>query len=262
MSRTLIILLQCGIIAASFSQRLSAADQGSAAEAKLRESLRGTMLQLRNAEAERATLQAAQAELEAKTKSLTEQMEALRKQAALNQADADKALAELKAKVDERDREIGSLRVTLDKWKADHQKVTEYAKTKEAQAAKLGERVIVLDRQVADQQRRNFAMYKLGTEILARYESFGLGTALTSREPFVGLTRVKFENLIQDYGDKLSDERTKPQPSETPQSKEPSHAPSTQTPPMPKTQAPKPAARGAKPSPSTESSAAKPKAAR
>jgi hypothetical protein len=151
--------------------------------------------------------------------------------------------------------------VTLDKWKADHQKVTEYAKTKEAQAAKLGERVIVLDRQVADQQRRNVAMYKLGMELLARYESFGLGTALTSREPFVGLTRVKFENLIQDYGDKLADERIKPQPSEASQSKEPSRAPQPQAPPSSQTQATKPA-KGAKNSPSAEPAAAKPKSAR
>jgi hypothetical protein len=194
-----------------------AADQPGAAEAKLRESLRATMLQLRNAEAERATLQAAQAEMEAKSKMLAEQLETLTKQAAANQTEADRAINELKGKVDERDREIGTLRVSLDKWKGDHQKIAEFARAKEAQRAKLAEQVIGLNHQVADQQRRNLAMYKLGTEILTRYEKFGLGAALTAREPFIGLTRVKFENLIQDYGDKLTDERIKPQTSQAPQ---------------------------------------------
>ena len=36
------------------------------------------------------------------------------------------------------------------------------------------------------------------------------GEALTAREPFVGVTRVKFENLIQDYQDKLADQKIKP----------------------------------------------------
>jgi len=189
-----------------------AADAAGAAEAKLRESLRATMLQLRNAEAERANLQAGKTEIEAKNKELSEKVDAMAKQAAVNQTEADKAIAELKTKVDERDREIGELRVTLEKWKVDHKAISDLARAKEAQRAKLAEKAIVLDRQVAEQQRKNAAMYQLGVEVLDRYEKFGLGTALTAREPFVGLTRVKFENLIQDYGDKLADERIKPQP--------------------------------------------------
>ena len=62
---------------------------------------------------------------------------------------------------------------------------------------------------MADQQTKNDAMFKLGNEILKRYERFGLGDALTRREPFVGTTRVKFQNLIQDYTDKVADQRIK-----------------------------------------------------
>ena len=185
------------------------ADQPSPAEAKLRESLRATMLQLRTAQAERATLQATQAEFEAKNKTLTEQLETANKQAAASQAEAEKSIAELNRKVDERDREIGSLRVSLDKWKADHTKITNIATATEAQRAKLADQVIFLERRVADQRTKNQAMHKLGLEILSRYEKFGLGTALTAREPFVGRTRVKFENLIQEYGDKLAEQRIK-----------------------------------------------------
>jgi chromosome segregation ATPase len=210
MSRNLILSVAIAAISARASTAVHAADQAGAAELKLRESLRATMLQLRNAEAERANLQAAKTELEAKNKELTDQAGTMTKQAAANQAEADKTITDLKAKVDERDREIGELRVTLDKWKVDHKKISDFARTKESQRATLAEKVIVLERQVADQQRKNAAMYKLGIEILDRYEKFGLGTALTAREPFVGLTRVKFENLIQDYGDKLADEKIKP----------------------------------------------------
>jgi hypothetical protein len=233
MFRKLIFTSLAGI--ALGSSGLLAADQPSAAEAKLRESLRATMLQLRTAETERANLQAAQAESEAKNKSLTEQMEALTKQAAANQGEADRAITELKGKVEERDKEIGLLRVALEKSKTDHYKMTEFARAKETQRAGLAEKVIELNHVVSDQQRRNLAMYNLGTEILTRYEKFGLGTALTAREPFIGLTRVKFENLIQDYGDKLTDERIKVQtlPAPGTQKPAPSSKPARNTQPTP-----------------------------
>jgi hypothetical protein len=212
MSRNLVLSFTISALSVCGSSFLHAADQAGASEAKLRESLRAAMLQLRTVESDRANLQAAKAELEAKNKELTDQAATMTKQAAANQAEADKTITDLKAKVDERDREIGELRVTLDKWKVDHKMISDIARTKESQRAQLAEKVVMLDRQVADQQRKNAAMYKLGIEVLDRYEKFGLGTALTAREPFVGLTRVKFENLIQDYGDKLADERIKPQP--------------------------------------------------
>jgi hypothetical protein len=64
---------------------------------------------------------------------------------------------------------------------------------------------------VADQRTKNAQMYQIGLEVLSRYERFGLGDALTVREPFIGVTRVKFENLIQDYSDKLADAKIKPE---------------------------------------------------
>lgn len=196
-----------------------AADQPSPAELKMRESLRNTMMQLRTAETERANLQAAQAELEQKNKTLATQVEALTKQAAEDKAKADKTTADLTDKVAARDTEIVQYKETIEKWKTEFVKLSEVAKTKESERARLEAKSIALDRQVADQFRKNEAMYKLGTEILSRYEKFGLGEALTAREPFVGITRVKFENLMQDYSDKLNDNRIKPPAAPAPAAK-------------------------------------------
>ena len=190
---------------------LHAADQGgSPAEAKLRESLKNTMLQLRTAETERANLQAAQAESDAKLKAATEQVAALGKQLAADKDTADKTIAGMQTKIDERDKALLALKASLDQWKADHKKIADIAATKEQQRAKFEAQSIELKRVVADQKVKNAEMYKIGNEVLSRYEKFGLGDALTAREPFVGITRVKFENLIQDFGDKLTDAKIKP----------------------------------------------------
>jgi hypothetical protein len=204
--------------------RLCAADpaQPSAAENRLRETLRSSLLQLRNAENDKAVLQAAQAEMEEKNKALTSQVEAQAKQSAADKDAADKSIATLQAKMDERDKDIADLRESLDKWKADHKRITDVANTKEAQRAKLEEQVIQLDRRVADQQTKNAGMYKIANEILQRYEKFGLGDALSAREPFTGITRVKLQSLFEDYRDKLVDQKIKPPEAKVP---EPATAP-------------------------------------
>jgi hypothetical protein len=194
-----------------------AADAPNPAEAKLRESVRALTLQLRTAENEKATLQAVQADLEAQAAAAKEELEKLKKQMAADKNAADLALAAANAQVTEKDAALLQSQKTVDNWKKAHGEVTAQFKkaidignAKEAERSKLAARVIVLDRQVADQQAKNAAMYKLGIEILNRYEKLGLGDVITRKEPFVGTTKVKFENLIQDYSDALADQKTKP----------------------------------------------------
>ena len=190
---------------------LHAADQqANSPEARLREALRTMALQLRSAEAERDTLKATQAESEKAKKDLTAQLDALTKQSKADKETSDKCIADLNAKVSDQAAQIAKLTETSTKWEAAYNKTSEALKVKEGDRAKLASDVIELQRKVADRETKNLALLKLGKEILSRYEKFGLGTALTAREPFVGVTRVKLESLVQDYSDKLLDQRVKP----------------------------------------------------
>jgi hypothetical protein len=96
------------------------------------------------------------------------------------------------------------------KWQAAYRQSHDDAGVAEAERAKLADDKLVLERRVAYLETKNVALFKLGNEILGRYQDFSLGNALTSKEPFVGVTRVKLENLIQDYQDKLLDQRAAP----------------------------------------------------
>ena len=193
-----------------FSASLRAADAPNPAEVRLREQLRNTMIQLRTAESERANLQAAQAENEKKNKDLTARVDALTKDLTATRDTTEKMIATLKTKQTEQEAEIARLKAALEKWQVAQKQAADLAATKEGQRAKLAGDIIVLQRKVADQQVKNAEMFKLGNEILARYEKFGLGEALTAREPFTGITRVKLQSLFQDYSDKLVDQKIKP----------------------------------------------------
>ena len=203
------IILLCVIA----TPQLRAADQQVSAEAKLREGLRNTTLQLREVTAERDTLKATQAALEQEKQAIQETLDAAIKQSAEDKAAAEKTSAGLDAKVVSQANEILRLSESLAKWKASQAEAVELARKKEAARAQLASEKIVMQRRIDDQQMKNAEMYKIGTEILTRYERFGLGTAITAREPFVGTTRVKLQNLVQDYGDKLADQRITPKSS-------------------------------------------------
>lgn len=198
-----VLLLTC------FCAAAGAAEQNPA-EVKLRETLRNTMLQLRTLQGEKDTLQALKDQADLEKKDLEGKLEKKTKEGDAALAEANKALADVRAKLEAQQAEGERLSVSLEKWKVSHQQVTELAAKREAARVKLNSEKIELERKVADQLRKNQQMYKIGTEVLSRYENFGLGTALTAREPFVGITKVKLQNLVQDYGDKLADQRIKP----------------------------------------------------
>lgn len=214
--KALVALVVLAFLPAAFGAP-GAAEGPSPAEVKLRESVKALTLQVRAVENEKAALSAEKDEAVAKAAALGEEIEKLKKEAADAKASGELAKAEDETKRAALVAELMAKEKSLAEWKKAHAEVTAQAKkfvevgnAKETERAKLAARVIVLDRQVADQKAKNAAMYKLGTEILTRYEKFGLGDVITRKEPFIGTTRVKFDTLIQDFSDGLADQKIKP----------------------------------------------------
>lgn len=205
---TFLVTLLCLLVVSEVRAQQT---QPSAVEAKLREGLRNTMLQLRTIQAERDQLIVEKTTLEGEKKDLAEKLEVLTKQAATNQETARNSIAALEAKVVQRETEAAQLSASLEKWQASQKQAVALAEKKEAERATAAARVIELDRRVADQQRKNLAMYKIGNEVLHRYEKFVLGDAIVAREPFTGIARVKFQTLAQDFQDQISDQLIKPE---------------------------------------------------
>ncbi|MCX6849441.1 MAG: phage major capsid protein [Verrucomicrobia bacterium] len=207
MKLTLALLL---LVCAAKLPAAEEADPAMAVLKRMRDQLRNVMIQQQKTEAERATLQAANLELEEKVKKQEADFKKLAKDSNA-QKDADaKAIAELKAKVMADEREKAQLQEALANWKSGYEKLKQTAMKVDAQRAELSARVILQDRKVADYQRKNDELFKVGSEILSKYEGFGLGTAIAAREPFTRNMRVKLETLVQDYGDKLVDSKIKP----------------------------------------------------
>jgi hypothetical protein len=93
------------------------------------------------------------------------------------------------------------------KWKAAAEKNAAAARSEAVRREKGETAAIALQRKVEDLTAKNAELFRIGSEILDRYEKFSLGAQFLAREPFVGKARVDLENQIQDYDDKLMDER-------------------------------------------------------
>jgi septal ring factor EnvC (AmiA/AmiB activator) len=121
----------------------------------------------------------------------------------------ERTIASLRTKVAELEKENGGLKADLAQAVGVGNQTADRLKKRESEGVKLGERIVDLERKVSEGERKNLEMHRLAKEILERYEKFGLGTALTAREPFVGTTRVRLQNLVSDYSEKLSEQRIK-----------------------------------------------------
>jgi len=185
---------------------LRAADEDPTA--KFREALKDSMLKLRAAQGEVATAQAAQYAAEAKVSELTAKSDTLTKELANERNTSTNMIADLNKKLADRDGSIVELNAALAKWKKSYGEVAKLASKREGQRAQLDAKRIELERKLEDQQHKNIEMYQAGMEILDRYEKFGLGDAILAREPFTAAQRVKFQNLVQDLSDKLTDARS------------------------------------------------------
>ncbi len=181
---------------------------------KIREQLRAVTLQLRTAQTESANAQAAQAAADANAVQLNEKITTLEKRIATlakesnaEKVRTDESIAALNNKLAEREKRLVQFTEALEKWKAGYQKAAEVARTKEGERAKLASENAIQKRTIADRETKNIALFNASNEILDRFESFSLGKALSAREPFIGNSRVKVENLVQGYKDQILNNR-------------------------------------------------------
>lgn len=208
-TQMLFLVIAFFLLSSSLSTALRAADAPNAEEDRLRAALREMTQQLRSAQTELSNLQATQASLADEKKTLSEKYETLKKQVMSDRAAADKAAADSAARAVDQKAAIARLEAALEKAKAEGEKSAQEARAAEAQDVKLTAESYALQRRAADRETKNLALFLLANEILSRYEDFSLGKALNAKEPFVGATRTKLENLVQDYQDKILDQRAK-----------------------------------------------------
>lgn len=197
----------------------SANAQDSDMESQLRDALRSATTQLRELQDAQVAEQAKDAELEKQNDALRQQVAALTQQGGTSSAAAgnaapqqdhaalQQAVAEFNRKLAAQNQAISQMNDTLDKWKSAYNEAATVARAKEAERAQLATKLDGLTKTATSCAAKNDALFKVGNEILDRYQHMDFGDALGAREPFIGFERVKLQKLVQDYHDKLLDQK-------------------------------------------------------
>lgn len=189
---------------------LGHAQEEDEATVKLRESLRATVLQVRDLQGQIATLQAAAIAKDQEVAKLSADLKKVNADLIAERNTSANAMTALNSKIVELEAEVADKNVANENWRVEFTKMTERARKFEAERDQLKAVGLAKDRKIADQKAKNALMYQAGTDIIDRYERHGLGDAILSKEPFVGASRAKFQTLMQEYQDKLLDQRIQP----------------------------------------------------
>ena len=213
MSRKILPALVLAMLACTAGMAHAQQPQGQSMEERLRAQLRVTTSQLQQAQNELAALKAGQptaapagagaapakAELEALRKELAQsqaQLAAERHARSQASAGTEQLRQQAQATTEKASAQIAQYRGAYDE-------LLKMARAAEAERQRLTTEAATQRTALTQCEAKNAQLYAVGQEILRAYEAVDLGSVLASRQPFAAQSRVKFEQIAQQYGDKL-----------------------------------------------------------
>jgi chromosome segregation ATPase len=200
-SSTLVILCAAGLLAGPAVR----ADDSDPVE-RVKAALRSVTAELRAEQDQNATLTAKQAQNAREIAALAAERDALRAKAGDLQKQSDAAADEAKSTAGQ----LAQTQTALDQWKDAYQKAADTARTRDAAAKSFEAQTNDLTHRVSLCEAKNAELYNVGRDILNKLDDDDFVDKILRHEPFTGLARVKLDNIVQDYQDKLRDQRVKP----------------------------------------------------
>jgi chromosome segregation ATPase len=170
---------------------------------RLREALRNATVQTRALEDARVVSQAKLADAEKDKAALKAQVDAAKAQIKKLEKEEQEAVEQFNQRLTERDE-------TLDKWKSAYEEAATVARAKDAERAKFESEATAYKASTKSCLGKNAELMKVGRDLLHRYEDVNFGDMLVAREPLIAEQRTRIQNLLQDYNDKLLDQKAIP----------------------------------------------------
>lgn len=181
----------------------AAAEEAGGVEAQLREAMRNTMLQLREAQSKTAEMEAASVQAEMAAEKAKKETAAVQAQLVEERNNAANQATELRAAMAQIEDKAIALSAQVAKWEKDYRALTERTRKAEYELARAKGRNTVLERTVAEQQVKLTEMKSIADEILDRYAAHSFGRTMLAREPFISANRAALQTMIQDLETRL-----------------------------------------------------------
>jgi small-conductance mechanosensitive channel len=198
----LLLLCMCGV-----SLHAEAADKKAGRE---REALHRMQQQLAQVQGQIATLEQEKAQLtddleksQAASKAAAGQSASLQREVKAGkqqQASKAKELALAKEESGTTAQQLADTRKKLDETARALQQATADKSNLEAIKSRH-------EREISACESKNLALYKVGRSLMERFEHKTCGETLAQSDPFTGVKKVETENLLEEYRDKLDEQK-------------------------------------------------------
>jgi hypothetical protein len=206
-----------GLAGGAHAQGAPAAAGGQSMEERLRAQLRITPSQLQQAQNELAALKAgkpAAAAPGAAAPAPAAEVEALRKDLARAQsqlAGERQAREHASAGVEQLRQQAQAAAEKSNgqvaQFRSAYEELLRTARASEAERQRLVAETGTQRTALTQCEAKNTQLYAVGQEVLRAYETMDMGSVFAARQPFAAQSRVKFEQIAQQYGDKLYEGR-------------------------------------------------------
>jgi chromosome segregation ATPase len=196
-------LLLLSLLAASTAQ----AQKGQSMEERLRAELRNVTAQLQQTRGELELLKAKGAPAaKATPAAAAPASDGLKKELARSQSQLAQERAQREKLAAEQQRAIAAAQeaaASLAQYRQASEQLAATGKQIEAQRARLDGEVTAQRGALARCESKNAQLYAAGQEILQAYEGLDVLDVMQARQPFAAQSRVKLEQIAQQYGDQL-----------------------------------------------------------
>ncbi|MFS8977543.1 hypothetical protein [Cupriavidus necator] len=199
-SRTKAVPLLLALVAGTVQ-----AQQGQSMEERLRNQLRITTSQLQQAQAELAALKAGvqRAGDGGDAASMKKELDAARAQLAAERGARDK-LADTARQAQQQSQAVAEKAGgQIAQYRGAYDELLRMARGLDAERQRLATEATARQAALARCETANAQLYAVGQDILRAYETVDIGTVLAARQPFAAQSRVRYEQIAQEYGDKL-----------------------------------------------------------
>lgn len=199
-------------------------------EDRLRDQLRQTTLQLREAQDENAGLKA-------KLLSMSQQLDAVQHAAPAAAPAQDKdlrrGLAQRSAEIDALKQQFDLSQKLLAQWQQAYQQAAGIARARDADAKKCDAMFLQADSHARSCDADNAELVRISSELVDRYEHKGVWASLRQDEPLMQWSRIELEKQAQTYHAAVVDHTMEPYKPVPPENVAPAAAPPAQTAPAP-----------------------------
>jgi chromosome segregation ATPase len=204
------------LVLAAAATVAAGADESNSRDAREREMLRRAQEALRQSQENASELSQAKSAAEQKLKDASQQLDSVRNASKSAESGLRAKLQTAAAAQTDLTQQLERARQQIAALMAQQQDAAKRLSAREADLKQSQQSLEASKAANTSCETKNLQLYQYSEELLGRYQKKGVWAAMSQKEPVFGLKEVGIENVVQEYQEKLDQQKLTPSPAPVP----------------------------------------------